>query len=56
MMSNDGIVAADKQIKLSPTTSVLKHQVGDRVELSQQDFVQVSEAFFTEIERKFVSS
>jgi len=51
---NDGIVAADKQIKLNPTTSVLRHQVGDRIELSEQDFVQVSEAFFAEIESKFV--
>ena len=54
MMNNDGIVAEDKQIKLNPATSVLKHQVGDRVELSQQDFMQVSEAFFAEIEKKFV--
>ena len=54
MTSNDGIVAADKQIKLNPTTSVLRHQVGDRIELSEQDFVQVSEAFFAEIESKFV--
>jgi hypothetical protein len=39
--SNDGIVAADKTIKLSPSTSVLKHQVGDEIKLSEQDFVQV---------------
>ena len=43
-----------QQIKLNPTTSVLRHQVGDRIELSEQDFVQVSEAFFAEIESKFV--
>jgi hypothetical protein len=51
---NDGIVAADKTIKLSPSTSVLKHQVGDEIKLSEQDFVQVSQALFAEIERKFV--
>ena len=54
MTSNGGIVAADKQIKLNPGTSVLRHQVGDRIELSEQDFAQVSEAFFAEIESKFV--
>jgi hypothetical protein len=41
--SNDGIVAADKTIKLSPSTSVLKHQVGDEIKLNEHDFVQVSQ-------------
>jgi hypothetical protein len=56
LVSNDGIVAADKQIKLKPATSVLRHQIGDEIELRDQDFVQLSEAFFAEIESKFVSS
>jgi hypothetical protein len=54
IMNNDGVVAPDKQIKLNPTTSVLSHQAGDQIELSEQEFVQLSQAFFAEIESKFV--
>jgi len=54
MMSNGGIVAADKTIKLNPATSVLRHQVGDEIELSEEDFLRLSKAFFAEIESKFL--
>jgi hypothetical protein len=54
LMSNDGVVAADKSIKLKPASSVLKHEIGDEIKLSEQDFVQMSDAFFAEIESKFV--
>ena len=54
MMSNDGVVAAEKTIKLNPETSVLGHRVGDEVRLSASDFRRLSDAFFLEIERKFV--
>ena len=43
----------DKSIKLSPEKSVLKHQFGDEIKLTEADFLRISEAFFEEIERKF---
>ena len=43
----------DKSIKLSPDKSVLKHQFGDEIKLTEADFLRISEAFFEEIERKF---
>ncbi len=43
----------DKSIKLSPEESVLKHQLGDEIKLTESDFVRLSEAFFEEIQRKF---
>ena len=54
IMNNDGVVAADKTIKLKSASSVLKHEIGDEIKLSEQDFVQLSQAFFAELESKFV--
>jgi hypothetical protein len=53
IMENDGVMAADKSITLSPATSVLKHAVGDRIGLTPSDFALISEAYFAEIERRF---
>jgi hypothetical protein len=53
IMENDGVMVADKSVKLSPATSVLKHAVGDRIGLTTSDFALISEAYFAEIERKF---
>ena len=52
MMSNEGIVVADKTIKLNPNTSVLRHQVGDEIKLSEKEFRKLSEAFLAEIESR----
>lgn len=54
MMLNQGIVAADKSIKSDPAKTVLKYEVGDKIRLTEQDFMLIFEAFFAEIERKFV--
>ena len=43
----------DKSIKLSAEKSVLKHQMGDTITLTESDFLRLSEAFFEEMERKF---
>ena len=56
MMSNGGRLAADKQIKLDPDKSVLEYRIGDPIKLSEKDFLRLAEAFFAEIERKFLSS
>jgi hypothetical protein len=52
MTGNDGIMAADMTIKLNPTTSVLRHQVWDEIRLSEEDSLQLSKAFFAEIDSK----
>ena len=46
-------MAADKQIKLDPGSSILKLQLGDEISLSIEDLHRLSEAFFSEIERKY---
>lgn len=53
LLNNGGVMTADKQIKLDPATSVLKHAVGDEVALSEGDFVQLAKDFFAEIERRY---
>lgn len=53
LMENGGSLAADKSITLKPATSVLHHEVGDEIHLSEDDFVRLSDAFFAEIEAKF---
>jgi hypothetical protein len=39
---------------MKPDQSVLGYEVGDRIALSEKDFVRLSNAFFAEIEAKFV--
>ncbi len=55
VMSSGGIMAADKTIKMNPTTSVPGYQVGDEIQLREEDFLHLSNAFFAEIDRKFRS-
>jgi hypothetical protein len=54
MMHHDDIMTKDRSIKLSPDTSVLKDQFGDRIALSEEDFSLISFAFLSEIERKYL--
>ena len=53
LRDNDGLMAADKQIRMDPGSSVLKLQVGDEISLSIEALQRLSEAFFSEIERKY---
>jgi hypothetical protein len=53
LMENDGVMVADKTIRLKPETSLLKHAVGDEIGLGKEDFVLLSNAFFAELENKF---
>jgi hypothetical protein len=54
LITNGGVLRADKQIKLTPEGSVLKLSVGDTIRLSQADFERLSAAFFIELERRFL--
>ena len=53
LLSNDGRLVADKQIKLKPEASVLGLAVGDQIRLNEKDFAALSEAFFAELEKRF---
>jgi hypothetical protein len=53
IMENQGILAADKQIRLEPEASVLGYEVGDEIKLSEADFRRLSEAFLAEIEARY---
>ncbi|HLZ69334.1 MAG TPA: hypothetical protein VKV26_05420 [Dehalococcoidia bacterium] len=54
LMEHAGVMTLDKSIKWSPAKSVLKYQDGDEIKLSEADFALLSQAFFTEIERKYL--
>ena len=54
LMENNGVLKADKSIKLSPAKSVLGCQAGDEIKLKEADFVRLSEAFFAEIEGRYL--
>lgn len=54
MLGNDGIMAADRTIKLDPAKSLLGYQVGDQIKLNEGDFLLLSKAFFAEIENKYL--
>ncbi len=54
ILHNHNRMSADKAIKLSPARSVLKHQVGDEIRLSEADFLLLSKAFFVEVEKKYL--
>ena len=56
MMSNGGVMAADKTIKLDPEKSILGYRVGDEIALTEAEFVRLSAAFFAELEDKFLAA
>jgi hypothetical protein len=53
IVHDDGLLAADKQIKLSPDTSVLGHDVGDRIARDEPAFSRLATAFLDEILRRY---
>ena len=64
LLLNNGKLQVDKlpewpnsavaNLTLPPEKSVLGLKAGDKVMLSEDDFVRLSEAFFTEIEKKYL--
>lgn len=53
LTDNDGVVAADKTIRLEPETSILGLEVGDEIRLTEADFRRLADGFLAEIERRY---
>jgi hypothetical protein len=53
MLRSQGVLNADKTIKYTPETSVLKLRIGDEIRLDEKQFLALFEAFFAETRRKF---
>jgi hypothetical protein len=56
LLTNDGVLGKDSQIKLKPETSVLGLSVGDEIRIAHDDFVRLADAFFSELEARFVEA
>jgi hypothetical protein len=54
LLQNDGLMGKDNSIKLDPAKSVLGLHVGDEILIDEAAFQHLSEAFFAELERKFM--
>ena len=54
LMNNDGVLRGNNVIKLIPERSVLKLNIGDPIRLSAAQFEELSQAFFAEIEARFL--
>jgi hypothetical protein len=54
VMNNGGTLRRSNVIKFVPDDSVTKLQIGDRVALTADEFERLSDAFFADLERKFV--
>ena len=53
ILTNNGVLAADKTIKYQPEKSVLKLAIGDEIQLDEAQFRALFEAYFAELEAKF---
>jgi hypothetical protein len=54
LITNDGVMRSDTQIKLPPERSITKLQVGDRIAITAAQFEALSTGFFTELEQRFL--
>ncbi len=54
LTENDGKLVASKTMKLNPAKSVLGYEVGDAIRLNTADFAKLAEAFFGEIENRYL--
>ena len=48
-----GVFTESKTMKLTPESSVLGIKFGDYVQLNEESFTKISEAFFSELEARF---
>jgi hypothetical protein len=54
LMNNHGVLRGNNVVRFVPGESVLKLNIGDRIQLTAQQFERLSDAFFADIESKFV--
>ena len=54
LVSNGGVLAADKTIRFKPAASVLGYEIGAEIRLTEADFARLNEAFFADLESKYV--
>lgn len=55
LMSPKGLLAVDKTIKYEASKSVLGIAIGERVSLDVDDFRSIADAFFDELEHRFMA-
>jgi hypothetical protein len=53
LTDNDGVLAADKTIRLKPEKSILGLSVGDEIKLTKADFRRLADGFLAEIESRY---
>jgi hypothetical protein len=53
LLNNDGVFRGNNVIAYVPGESIVKLSPGQRIQLTDDDFERLSEAFFTELEKKF---
>ncbi len=53
LSNNDGVMTAEKAIKMKPAQTVLKIEFGDAIAISRDDFARLSDAFFTDVESRY---
>jgi hypothetical protein len=54
LMNNGGKLRGNNVIKYKPEESVLKLELGDKINVSASDFDRLSKAFLADIDSKFV--
>jgi hypothetical protein len=54
LMNNGGELRGNNVVKYKPEESVLKLEIGEPIRMSATEFERLSEAFFAELEAKFV--
>jgi hypothetical protein len=54
LMTNGGTLATGGEVTLDPARSVLGYAEGDDIHLTQEQYVLLSNAFFDDLERRFV--
>ena len=56
VLDGGGVLTPDKTLKLDPARSVLGLSKGDRIGVREADFARLADAFFAELEARFVDS
>jgi len=56
LLDSDGVLTGNKVIKYVPSASVLGLEIGERIQLSVDQFDTFVQAFFTELEARFLAS